>query len=244
MESNPNNNLEELLNDLKSQHNSSNASEPSPQSNEVENLLANVKSKLKSDRTSVEKNEVIRDNSPVDDYLESLKAQYQDKNHQRQTELKNNRVLAAKKTEMTQDNSPVDDDIDSFKAQYQNRQNKQPNELDDLKSQLKNNQTPTAANNSQTDNYLDSFKAQYQNKQTQQKDREKSNYNQNKQEIIVREQQKQLKRKQLTRQAEQWLAKLDPLSSEGMWFNQLAESYPSRLEAAISYLSTIEQSNL
>jgi hypothetical protein len=51
--------------------------------------------------------------------------------------------------------------------------------------------------------------------------------------------QEQLKAKQLEVlkvQAKEWLAKVDPLSSEGLWFERFAESYSSKLEAAIEYL--------
>lgn len=37
-------------------------------------------------------------------------------------------------------------------------------------------------------------------------------------------------------QAQDWLSKLDPLSADGLWFNQFAERYPSRLDAAIDFL--------
>ncbi|MEH2045782.1 salt stress protein, Slr1339 family [Nostoc sp.] len=55
--------------------------------------------------------------------------------------------------------------------------------------------------------------------------------------------QEQLKAKQLETlkvQAKEWLAKVDPLSSEGLWFERFAESYPSKLEAAIEYLRSNE----
>lgn len=51
--------------------------------------------------------------------------------------------------------------------------------------------------------------------------------------------QEQLKAKQLEAlqvQAKEWLAKVDPLSSEGLWFERFAENYSSKLEAAIEYL--------
>ncbi|HLO84641.1 MAG TPA: hypothetical protein VK203_06455 [Nostocaceae cyanobacterium] len=44
--------------------------------------------------------------------------------------------------------------------------------------------------------------------------------------------------KALEKQAKDWLAKLDPLSPEGLWFERFAESYPSKLEAAIEYMQT------
>lgn len=53
--------------------------------------------------------------------------------------------------------------------------------------------------------------------------------------------QAKLKEKQLKalkKQAQDWLNKLDPLSTEGLWFERFAEGYPSKLEAAIEYLQT------
>ncbi|MEH1915744.1 salt stress protein, Slr1339 family [Nostoc sp.] len=55
--------------------------------------------------------------------------------------------------------------------------------------------------------------------------------------------QEKIKAKQLEGlkvQAKEWLAKVDPLSSEGLWFERFAESYPSQLEAAIEYLRSNE----
>jgi hypothetical protein len=50
----------------------------------------------------------------------------------------------------------------------------------------------------------------------------------------------QARRAAVSRTAETWLKNLDPLSTEGLWFNQFAEKYTSRLEAAIDYLSALE----
>jgi hypothetical protein len=44
----------------------------------------------------------------------------------------------------------------------------------------------------------------------------------------------------LKKQANEWLSKLDPFSSEGLWFERFAEAYPSKLEAAVDYLQTNE----
>ncbi|MTJ15249.1 hypothetical protein FJR11_22335 [Anabaena sp. UHCC 0187] len=64
-----------------------------------------------------------------------------------------------------------------------------------------------------------------------------------KQEELVQEKirQEKLKAKQklaLQKPAKAWLAKLDPLSSEGLWFERFAEGYPDKLAAAIDYLQT------
>ncbi|MBK1990938.1 hypothetical protein A0J48_026085 [Sphaerospermopsis aphanizomenoides BCCUSP55] len=53
--------------------------------------------------------------------------------------------------------------------------------------------------------------------------------------------QAQLKAKQLetlNKEAQEWLSKLDPLSTEGLWFEKFAETYPSKLAAAVEYLQT------
>ena len=53
--------------------------------------------------------------------------------------------------------------------------------------------------------------------------------------------QEKIKAKQLEAlkvQAKEWLEKLDALSTEGMWFESFAQSYPSKLEAAIEYLNS------
>nr|WP_174783729.1 hypothetical protein [Dolichospermum sp. UHCC 0259] len=55
----------------------------------------------------------------------------------------------------------------------------------------------------------------------------------------IRQEKLQVKQKEaLQKSAKQWLAKLDPLSSEGIWFEKFAEGYPSKLVAAIDYLQT------
>lgn len=43
-------------------------------------------------------------------------------------------------------------------------------------------------------------------------------------------------RAQAIARAEAWLAALDPLSDDGFWFEQFAEGYASRLEAALVFL--------
>lgn len=50
----------------------------------------------------------------------------------------------------------------------------------------------------------------------------------------------QARRAALSHTAQDWLKNLDPLSTEGLWFNQFAEQYTSRLEAAIDYLAALE----
>lgn len=48
------------------------------------------------------------------------------------------------------------------------------------------------------------------------------------------------RRAAIAQQAKDWLAKLDPLSTEGLWFEQFSGKYASKLEAAIDYLLAAE----
>jgi hypothetical protein len=43
------------------------------------------------------------------------------------------------------------------------------------------------------------------------------------------------------RAARAFLKELDPNSQEGMWFEALAEKFPSRLEAAVAYLRDVKR---
>jgi uncharacterized membrane-anchored protein YhcB (DUF1043 family) len=57
----------------------------------------------------------------------------------------------------------------------------------------------------------------------------------------VRQEQLNAKRKEgLKKEAKSWLKNLDPLSSEGLWFERFAEGYPSKLDAAVEYLQSME----
>lgn len=155
-------------------------------------------------------------------------------------------------------NDDLDKLLKNLKSQYKTSDSSKiseklpngQNNIDDLLNQIKSERkiNPTIKeksdllkpNNTQISNGLDSIKAQYQGRQHQRKAQEELSFKRNKQEIIIQEQQKQLQRKELIRQAERWLANLDPFSDEGMWFDRLAESYPSKLDAAIHYLSTLK----
>lgn len=76
------------------------------------------------------------------------------------------------------------------------------------------------------DNVLSQVKADYE-----QQDRAQS---QLKQQQLQAEQLKQIET--LKTRAKEWLKQLDPLSTEGLWFERFAESYPTKIEAAINYL--------
>jgi hypothetical protein len=58
---------------------------------------------------------------------------------------------------------------------------------------------------------------------------------------LQQQQQLEQQRQAKIEQAKAWLKNLDPISQEGVWFEQLAEKYPSKLEAAIDYLGTMAE---
>ncbi len=78
------------------------------------------------------------------------------------------------------------------------------------------------------DNILSQVKANYH-----EQDRVRA---QNEQQQLQAEQLKRIEKLKL--QAKDWLKQLDPLSTEGLWFERFAEGYPTKLEAAINYLQS------
>lgn len=114
-------------------------------------------------------------------------------------------------------------------------------EIDKLLAEIKAEQLPQAKllksnipqSDASIDRLLDVVKADYQ----QQDKAEEIKKQQELQQI------KQQKVEALKNQAIAWLQNLDPLSSEGIWFESFAEKYPSKLEAAIDYLCSLIEKN-
>lgn len=88
-----------------------------------------------------------------------------------------------------------------------------------------------------SDSNLTEIQANFQQKKAQTEVNKPSNIEAIKEEELN----KQRRRKALVKQAEMWLKKLDPYSDEGFWFQQFADSYDSKLEAAIDYLSVLNE---
>ena len=53
------------------------------------------------------------------------------------------------------------------------------------------------------------------------------------------ERQRKQQRRAMKPRAQKWLKELDPYSDEGYWFDQFAQSYSDRLEAALDYLQAM-----
>ncbi len=86
------------------------------------------------------------------------------------------------------------------------------------------------------DNLLAQVKAEYEE---QDQAEEQLRQQQLKAEQLRQQQLQHQQLEALTRQAKEWLEKLDPLSIEGIWFEKFAEKYSSKLVAAINYLQDL-----
>ena len=112
------------------------------------------------------------------------------------------------------------------------------NQKPPIAPQSPNIQRSQPASDSTIDSLLNQVKADYQ-------EQDKIEAQQKQQQIQAQQQkQQQQRQKQLEAlkvQAQAWLEKLDPLSSEGLWFERFAEGYPTKLAAAIEYLQDSNQ---
>ena len=154
-----------------------------------------------------------------------------------------------------QENPNIDDLINQIKGEQINKKkqsvkevNNQPNSTDNLlekiksdyqkqqKQQLKVDKKIFNRKNKDISPDLSQFKQQFQQQQEKQKEQIT---HQNQEQIRYTEQRKQQQQKLLIRQAKKWLETLDPYSDEGLWFEDFSNSYPSRLDAAIDYLSVL-----
>lgn len=136
----------------------------------------------------------------------------------------------------------IDDLLAELKAEYQPEKPqilpKQPQKpvIPQIPTVTRKNYTGKP---SQTDFLLQQIKAEYEEQEKAEKFKKEEELQQEqiKQQQILNQQKKALKK-----QAEEWLKKLDPLSEEGLWFEEFAYKYPSKLEAAIDYLQALQGS--
>jgi hypothetical protein len=96
---------------------------------------------------------------------------------------------------------------------------------------------PPAKNAASINSLLSDVKADYE---AQDRAEEQLRLEEFKAEKQRQQQLKQQNLEKLQQNAIAWLKQLDPLSSEGIWFEKFAEKYSSKLEAAIDYLQTNE----
>ncbi|HCF29348.1 MAG TPA: hypothetical protein DEV81_19595 [Cyanobacteria bacterium UBA11049] len=115
------------------------------------------------------------------------------------------------------------------------------NQLEVEPGQIKQQQIQkTSKNEASLNSLLTDIKADYEAQAHAEEERRQE---QLKAEELRKQQLKQQELEGLKRQAIAWLKKLEPLSTEGLWFEKFAENYSSRLEAAIVYLQDLQKNH-
>ncbi|MEM6400172.1 MAG: hypothetical protein AAF757_08035 [Cyanobacteria bacterium P01_D01_bin.116] len=142
---------------------------------------------------------------------------------------------------------PIDKLLSELQAEYKQSENSQSGKTEEVKevkktkkinldsSSVSSSLFTSSSKGDAIDNILAEVKKDIEEQQFLEE--------QQKQQEIEAEQirQEKLKVKRLEAlkgQAQEWLEKLEPLSPEGIWFESFAQSYPSKLEAAIEYLNS------
>jgi hypothetical protein len=144
------------------------------------------------------------------------------------------------------------DSLDRLLAQLkaENRESAEPelkkdscldNLLSDFQAESEQIEQQTSSRSvSSLDNLLVEVKEQYKEQDRSEELRKQQELQQEK---IRQQKLKAQQLEELKTQAKVWLEKLEPLSSEGLWFEKFAEKYPSKLEAAIDYLQELKENN-
>jgi hypothetical protein len=123
------------------------------------------------------------------------------------------------------------DEIDKLLAEIQQEYSEPKPKLPNQNSQT----SPKKSGSNSIDRLLGELQADFQEKDLAEELQQKQKIEA---ERIKNEKLKMQQAEVFKKQAEDWLRKLDPLSSEGLWFERFAEQYPSKLEAAIDYLAS------
>jgi hypothetical protein len=163
----------------------------------------------------------------MDELLAQLKAEYA------QSEQPSTSLPRSSKQPKPQTTEAIDDLLAEVKAEFE----AEPTKLEQGQSHSTLNPKKSFSNKnlSNNDNFI---------KDLQQED--KALQERKQQEIIAQKQKQQDKERRRTealkRKAREWLNNLDPKSDEGLWFEEFAYAYESRLEAAVDYLQAIRES--
>jgi len=157
----------------------------------------------------------------------------------------------------------IDDLLAQVKAEYQEQEQAQQSKQKPLFQEEEFKSPPPVSSTYQPqpspqkwvsaaeDNLLAQVKAEFEEQQRaeelkrQQQLREEQlrKEQQRKEEQIRAEQRRKREREALTQQATEWLKNLNLRSEEGLWFEEFAYSYPSKLEAAIDYLQALRETH-
>jgi hypothetical protein len=181
----------------------------------------------------------------IDDLLADLKAEYEEKDKPKpspkqeplkQVESKTfsgdweDKAERNKKASLYKDNA---DDDGAFKQ----KKSPQLPPIPKPKAQLSWQQSNIDLSSAEY-GFIDELKAEFQEKERLE---ELKRQEQLREEQLRQERIKQQQKQALKKEAEEWLKKLNPRSEEGLWFEEFAYSYPSKLEAAIDYLQALKE---
>ena len=114
------------------------------------------------------------------------------------------------------------------------------NELEAKQGQIKQQTSKAPKNEASFNSLLNDIKADYEGRDRAE---EQVRQEQLKAEELRKQKLKQQELEVLQQQATTWLKKLEPLSTEGLWFEKFAENYSSKLEAAIVYLQDLQENH-
>ncbi len=178
----------------------------------------------------------------TDDLLAEIKADFDSNKNKK--EAKPLKGSASKNVE------PMADLLAEVRAQFDDKKEQQlrrstisaeevGNLLSEVETQFSGRKEPDSqrSSSSGSTNSLAEIQAKFEEKR---KATKSYDYEESALELRLEEQKKQRQRRVLTHRAQEWLKNLNPLSEEGMWFEEFADSYPSPLEAAIEYLAALE----
>ena len=145
---------------------------------------------------------------------------------------------------------PIDKLLSELQAEYQQSANSKAEKIQEEEEEKQVNQVKkinldlsapssslfeSSSKGDAIDNILSEVKQEIEEKQLLEEEQKQQAIAE---ERIRQEKMKAQKLEALKGQAQEWLEKLEPLSPEGMWFESFAQSYPSKLEAAIEYLNS------
>jgi hypothetical protein len=223
----PSDDLDDLIQALDHTHASA-TSQPasaSARKDELDEILAQVE----FERNQQPKPSPSSDNSSLDQLLDEI---------------------TAKPSSPPQPTDPQED-IDSFLSQVKSEQTQkrkqQPpqsstnTDVDKVLTDITANfvtrpSSPSSAQPSQTNQHLKKIASQHRPQDVAQA---LQNLEQQQEQQRLSAKREQRQRETLKGKAQEWLKKLDPYSDEGMWFEEFAYAYDTKLDAAMDYLSAL-----
>lgn len=184
--------------------------------------------------------------SSMDDLLEQVRAQFQEQKSNKSksqsssapsnqaSRLEMDDLLEQVRAEFEQPQKP---ESSSSSSTHRNSNSSLEDFLTQVRGEFKDKQQRLEfqKNSSDEDLFAD-VKSNFEVKQSATANK---SYEQTIDDVRHEEQQRQRQEKALRTQAQKWLKNLNPHSDEGIWFEEFAYSYPSRLEAAMDYLQAL-----